>query len=197
MKNKVTSTPVVNEFAPMKLDVNIEGYNQAQRLGDSKIQNFKHALEWCWDNYVKEDDLDIAAFNEDMMLAYESAFMKRNSKIIKMPLSYAKLRDLLDVNIEALKEFHSSHEENHIKLEVIENDIAKVQIDLEDYTIYTKNEKENDMLEAAEDLITAIKNVSKYVKVYSSSIAPATSNFVGFDQRKNIYRINTKLLQQI
>mgnify|MGYP003651106216 FL=1 len=197
MKKEATSTPVVNEFAPIKLDVNIEGYNNAQRLGDSKIQNFKHALEFCWNNYVKEADLDIAAFNEDMMLAYEKAFMKQNSKIIRMPLAYSKLLDLLDVNLNTLKEFHSSHEENPMKLEVIADDVAKVQIDIEDYTIYTKNQRENDLLEAAEGLINAIKKVSEYVKVYPSNIAPATSNFVGFDQRKNMYQVNTRLLQQI
>ena len=154
------------EFTPIKLDVNYAAFNKAVKQGEAKINNFIEALEWCYKNYVDEEDFNDAAFNEDMMLEFQEAFLKKNSKLVRLDIGYEKLIDLLDVNLDTLKEFQYTHDENPIEIKILPNgDVAKVEIDIEDFTTYTKNENENNMLEAASDLMAALKKVERFSSV--------------------------------
>ena len=183
------------EFTPIKLDVNYAAYNKAVKQGEAKINNFIEALEWCYKNYVDEKDFNDAAFNEDMMLEFKEAFLKKNSKLVRLDIGYEKLIDLLDVNLDTLKEFQYTHDENPIEIKVLPNgDVAKVEINIEDYTTYTKNENENDMLEAASELMAALKKVDRFSKVYPLTITQGVSNFILFDMKQNQYRINRTLM---
>ena len=96
------TTPQPIEFTPIKLDVNFEAYKKAVDNGEAKIKNFSEALEWCYNNYVDDKDLNVEAFNLDMMLAYKEAFLKKNSKLVRLDIGYEKLIDLLDVNLMAM-----------------------------------------------------------------------------------------------
>ena len=183
------------EFTPIKLDVNFEAYTKAIEKGEAKINNFIEALEWCYKNYVDEKDFNDTAFNEDMMLEFKEAFLKKNSKLVRLDIGYEKLIDLLDVNLDTLKEFQYAHDENPIELKILPSgDVAKVEIDIEDFTTYTKNENENDMLEAASELMAALKKVDRFSKVYPLTITQGVSNFLLFDMKKNQYRINRTLM---
>jgi len=183
------------EFTPIKLDVNYAAFNKAVKQGEAKINNFIEALEWCYKNYVEEKDFNDAAFNEDMMLEFKEAFLKKNSKLVRLDIGYEKLIDLLDVNLDALKEFQYAHDENPIEIKILPNgDVAKVEIDIEDFTTYTKNENENDMLEAASELMAALKKVDRFSKVYPLTITQGVSNFILFDMKQNQYRINRTLI---
>ena len=183
------------EFTPIKLDVNYAAFNKAVKQGEAKINNFIEALEWCYKNYVEEKDFNDAAFNEDMMLEFKEAFLKKNSKLVRLDIGYEKLIDLLDVNLDALKEFQYAHDENPIEIKILPNgDVAKVEIDIEDFTTYTKNENENDMLEAASELMAALKKVDRFSKVYPLTITQGVSNFLLFDMKQNQYRINRTLI---
>ena len=183
------------EFTPIKLDVNYAAYNKAVKQGEAKINNFIEALEWCYKNYVDEKDFNDTAFNEDMMLEFKEAFLKKNSKLVRLDIGYEKLIDLLDVNLDTLKEFQYTHDENPIEIKILPNgDVAKVEINIEDYTTYTKNENENDMLEAASELMAALKKVDRFSKVYPLTITQGVSNFILFDMKQNQYRINRTLM---
>ena len=183
------------EFTPIKLDVNYAAFNKAVKQGEAKINNFIEALEWCYKNYVDEKDFNDTAFNEDMMLEFKEAFLKKNSKLVRLDIGYEKLIDLLDVNLDTLKEFQYTHDENPIEIKVLPNgDVAKVEINIEDYTTYTKNENENDMLEAASELMAALKKVDRFSKVYPLTITQGVSNFLLFDMKQNQYRINRTLI---
>tara|TARA_R110000823_G_scaffold31293_3_gene89225 strand:+ start:537 stop:1121 length:585 start_codon:yes stop_codon:yes gene_type:complete len=183
------------EFTPIKLDVNFEAYTKAIEKGEAKINNFIEALEWCYKNYVDEKDFNDAAFNEDMMLEFQEAFLKKNSKLVRLDIGYEKLIDLLDVNLDTLKEFQYAHDENPIEIKILPNgDVAKVEINIEDYTTYTKNENENDMLEAASELMAALKKVERFSKVYPLTITQGVSNFLLFDMKQSQYRINRTLI---
>ena len=71
------------EFTPIKLDVNYAAFNKAVKQGEAKINNFIEALEWCYKNYVDEKDFNDTAFNQDMMLEFKEAFLKKNSKLVR------------------------------------------------------------------------------------------------------------------
>lgn len=184
----------INTFTPIKLDVDIVAYNKANEQAEALLNNFNDALSWVYDNHVKEGDISIEAFNDDMVMEFQKAFMKRNAKVIKLDVSFEKLLNLLDVNLDALKEFQYKHHDNPQVAKVIQpDDTLKVKIDMEDFTTYTKNQYENDMLEASDDLMLALKKVGYFTKVYPLTITQGVSNFLLFDMKQNKYRINRTL----
>jgi len=184
----------INTFTPIKLDVDIVAYNKANEQAEALLNNFNDALSWVYDNHVQEGDISIEAFNDDMVMEFQKAFMKRNAKVIKLDVSFEKLLNLLDVNLDALKEFQYKHHDNPQVAKVIQpDDTLKVKIDMEDFTTYTKNQYENDMLEASDDLMLALKKVGYFTKVYPLTITQAVSNFLLFDMKQNKYRINRTL----
>ena len=184
----------INTFIPIKLDVDIVAYNKANEQAEALLNNFNDALSWVYDNHVQEGDISIEAFNDDMVMEFQKAFMKRNAKVIKLDVSFEKLLNLLDVNLDALKEFQYKHHDNPQVAKVIQpDDTLKVKIDMEDFTTYTKNQYENDMLEASDDLMLALKKVGYFTKVYPLTITQGVSNFLLFDMKQNKYRINRTL----
>ena len=184
----------IDDFTPIKLDVDIVAYNKANEQAEALLNNFNDALSWVYNNHVQEGDISIEAFNDDMVMEFQKAFMKRNAKVIKLDVSFEKLLNLLDVNIDALKEFQYKHHDNPQVAKVIQpDDTLKVKIDMEDFTTYTKNQYENDMLEASDDLMLALKKVGYFTKVYPLTITQAVSNFLLFDMKQNKYRINRTL----
>jgi hypothetical protein len=131
----------IDDFTPIKLDVDILAYNKANQEAEVLLNNFNDALSWVYDNHVKEGDISIEAFNDDMVMEFQKAFMKRNAKVIKLDVSFEKLLNLLDVDIDALKEFQYKHHDNPQVAKVIQpDDTLKVKIDMEDFTTYTKNQ---------------------------------------------------------
>ena len=184
----------IDDFTPIKLDVDIVAYNKANEQAEALLNNFNDALSWVYDNHVQEGDISIEAFNDDMVMEFQKAFMKRNAKVIKLDVSFEKLLNLLDVDIDALKEFQYKHHDNPQVAKVIQpDDTLKVKIDMEDFTTYTKNQYENDMLEASDDLMLALKKVGYFTKVYPLTITQGVSNFLLFDMKQNKYRINRTL----
>jgi len=184
----------IDDFTPIKLEVDIVAYNKANEQAEALLNNFNDALSWVYDNHVQEGDISIEAFNDDMVMEFQKAFMKRNAKVIKLDVSFEKLLNLLDVNIDALKEFQYKHHDNPQVAKVIQpDDTLKVKIDMEDFTTYTKNQLENDMLEASDDLMLALKKVGYFTKVYPLTITQGVSNFLLFDMKQNKYRINRTL----
>jgi hypothetical protein len=184
----------INTFTPIKLDVDIVAYNKANEQAEALLNNFNDALSWVYDNHVQEGDISIEAFNDDMVVEFQKAFMKRNAKVIKLDVSFEKLLNLLDVNLDALKEFQYKHHDNPQVAKVIQpDDTLKVKIDMEDFTTYTKNQLENDMLEASDDLMLALKKVGYFTKVYPLTITQGVSNFLLFDMKQSKYRINRTL----
>ena len=180
------------EFTPIKLDVNHVAYTQAVKDAEEKINNFKEALDWVYSNNVSE--VDDMAFNEDMLTEYKRCFMLQNSNVVKLDISFEKLLDLLDVDLQVLKEFQYKHDDNKSELVQIDNETVATKIDINDYTIWTKNEAENKRLEVANELITVLDKVGSFSKVYPLTIIQGISNFLLFDTAKHQYKVNRTII---
>jgi len=114
------------KFTPKKIEVNHVAYTKAVKDAEEKINNFKEALDWVYSNNVSEANLDDMAFNEDMLTEYKRCFMLQNSNVVKLDISFEKLIDLLDVNLQVLKEFQYKHDDNKSELVQIDNEtVAK------------------------------------------------------------------------
>jgi mRNA-degrading endonuclease HigB of HigAB toxin-antitoxin module len=182
------------KFTPKKIEVNHIAYNIAIKQAEAKIENFKAALNFSYNNHVKETDLNDTAFNESFTQEFKRCFIKENANKVQLEIPYEKLLDLLSVNLDTLKELEYKHHENTAQLEIIDNETVASEVSIEDFTIYTRNESENKRLAAKENLVKALSEVSEFQKVYPLSVVQATSNFLLFDIAKNEYRLNRTII---
>ena len=180
------------KFTPKKIEVNQIAYTKAVKDAEEKLNNFKEALDWVYSNNVNE--VDDMAFNNDMLTEYKRCFMLQNSNVVKLDISYDKLLDLLDVNLQILKEFQYKHDDNKSELVQIDKETVATKIDINDYTIWTRNESENERLDVANELINVLDKVGSFSKVYPLTITQGISNFLLFDTAKHQYKVNRTII---
>lgn len=180
------------KFTPKKIEVNQIAYTKAVKDAEEKLNNFKEALDWVYSNNVNE--VDDMAFNDDMLTEYKRCFMLQNSNVVKLDISYDKLLDLLDVNLQILKEFQYKHDDNKSELVQIDKETVATKIDINDYTIWTRNESENQRLDVANELINVLDKVGSFSKVYPLTITQGISNFLLFDTAKHQYKVNRTII---
>ena len=180
------------KFTPKKIEVNQIAYTKAVKDAEEKLNNFKEALDWVYSNNVNE--VDDMAFNDDMLTEYKRCFMLQNSNVVKLDISFEKLLDLLDVNLQILKEFQYKHDDNKSELVQIDKETVATKIDINDYTIWTRNESENQRLDVANELINVLDKVGSFSKVYPLTITQGISNFLLFDTAKHQYKVNRTMI---
>ena len=180
------------KFTPKKIEVNQIAYTKAVKDAEEKLNNFKEALDWVYSNNVNE--VDDMAFNDDMLTEYKRCFMLQNSNVVKLDISFEKLLDLLDVNLQILKEFQYKHDDNKSELIQIDKETVATKIDINDYTIWTRNESENERLDVANELINVLDKVGSFSKVYPLTITQGISNFLLFDTAKHQYKVNRTII---
>ena len=180
------------KFTPKKIEVNQVAYTKAVKDAEEKLNNFKEALDWVYSNNVNE--VDDMAFNDDMLTEYKRCFMLQNSNVVKLDISFEKLLDLLDVNLQILKEFQYKHDDNKSELVQIDKETVATKIDINDYTIWTRNESENQRLDVANELINVLDKVGSFSKVYPLTITQGISNFLLFDTAKHQYKVNRTII---
>lgn len=180
------------KFTPKKIEVNQVAYTKAVKDAEEKLNNFKEALDWVYSNNVNE--VDDMAFNDDMLTEYKRCFMLQNSNVVKLDISFEKLLDLLDVNLQILKEFQYKHDDNKSELVQIDKETVATKIDINDYTIWTRNESENERLDVANELINVLDKVGSFSKVYPLTITQGISNFLLFDTAKHQYKVNRTII---
>lgn len=62
-------------------------------------------------------------------------------------------------------------------------------IDKRPYEVWTKSSRENQLLKDGRNLIEAVEKLGKHTKVYPQQIMLATSNLIGYDLRKQEYKV--------
>ena len=184
MKNK--------KFTKMKVSVDTKRYNHAILKAEAKVENFNNALTWVY-THIDEENIDIKEFNIDMQEQFKIAFLKKNQGLVNKNIAYEKLLFLLDVDISPLSKFSIAHNSNDMIIEYLDNETVKCKVEIEDYTIYTKNEAENRRLIVANNLINAIKMTGEYSKCFPLTVQQATSNFITFNVLTNEYSMNLNL----
>ena len=180
------------KFTPKKIEVNQIAYTKAVKDAEEKLNNFKEALDWVYSNNVSE--VDDMAFNNDILTEYKRCFMLQNSNVVKLDISFEKLLDLLDVNLQILKEFQYKHDDNKSELIQIDKETVATKIDINDYTIWTRNESVNERLDVANELINVLDKVGSFSKVYPLTITQGISNFLLFDTAKHQYKVNRTII---
>ena len=182
----------MKKFTPIKLSINEVDYNKAIDDAKNKVEMFMKACDWVTDK-IDINEIDLMAFNLDMSKEFERCFMNEHSGIVNKEISYRKLLFLVDVDIAPLMKLEFLYYQNRNELSIIDGVVIEPKVDIEDFTLYTKTQDENDRVIASNNLIKAIDLVSPFTKTYGLTLQQAVSNFLLFDTRKSEYHINTAL----
>jgi len=172
-------------FVKMKVWEDETSYNKAVKSAEDKIGIVKQGLAWC-EKHIDIDSIDRKSFVTDMVAEFNRQLSLQKGDITKVELAVEKLHFLLDIHITELLAIREQFDRIQVNVYVEDNDFV-CGVSLEDYTIYTKNEEENQRLIICNNLIDAIDKVEVYNKCYAGDIIRGTSNFLKFDFRKNVY----------
>ena len=127
------------------------------------------------------------------MLNMRSEFLRclkhANKGKIQLDISAEKIASLLDISIAPLLQFQQTFDKYDHEVIII-GGVYNVNVDTEIYKRYTKNEKENEALNTANELISALKKVEKYRTIRPAFIQQAFQQFIRWDFRDNVYRYN-------
>jgi|TARA_R100000734_G_C3285549_1_gene78339 hypothetical protein len=172
-------------FVKMKVWEDETSYNKAVKSAEDKIGIVKQGLEWC-NKHIDIGLVDRKKFVADMVAEFNRQLVEQKGDIVKQAIAVEKLHFLLDIHITELLAIRERFDRIDVNIYVEDNDFI-CGVSLEDYTLYTKNEEENQRLIICNNLIDAIDKVEKYNKCYAGDICRGTSGFLKFDFRKNVY----------
>ena len=180
MKNK--------EFVKMKIYTDMDSYNRAVREAESRIKAVQVALEWG-EKHIAIDKVDRKKFLIDVVEEFNRQLEIQKGDIVKQKIAVEKLHFLLDVHVSELVAIQQQYERFEAPIYVKDEDIVS-GVSQEDFIKYTSTIEENERLIKANNLIDALSQIEKYVKVYPQDICRGSSNFVRYDLRENKYIVN-------
>jgi len=174
-------------FKKKAININEEGLRNAEKVAEAKITLLQSAMKEA-KKHVTIDDLK--AFSEDFIAYTAKKVLDKNKGLKELNLTSDKVLNLLEINLNKLYEIQVEFEENKTKVYFDKDGSPFTKVDKNQFISWTKNEEENERLEAFQYLILSVEEIQKYTHVYKGEIATLTSNAVRFDLRLNKWIIN-------
>ena len=174
-------------FKKKVITINNEGLKQAEKVAEAKITLLQSAIDEA-KKHVTIDDLK--AFGEDFISYTTNKIIDKNKSLKSLNLSPDKVLSLLEIDLNKLYNIQVEFEENKNQLLFDKEGSPYTKVDKEQFIQYTKNEQENERLEAFQYLIVSLEEIAKHTHVYKGEVARLTSNAVAYDLRLNKWLIN-------
>ena len=174
-------------FKKRVINIHREAIQQAEKIAEDKINILNTAIAEAGKHievtYLKK-------FSEDFITYTTEKILSDNKRLKDLNLSSEKVLNLLDIDLKNLYELQLLFEENQTKILFDKDGKPFYKIDKNDFTRFTKNEEENEKIEAIQTLIDAFEGMEKHIHIYKGGIAPLTSNLLRYDLRMNDWVIN-------
>ena len=164
-------------------------YKEEVARANWKLFKIQDALKWC-EERVNPKLIDKKRFmNEGFSNVFLDALKEENKDKIQLDISVSKLANLLDISIAPLLEFQQEYNTVDSEIKLVGN-TYKAEVRQETYKRYTCNEKENEALNVANELILVLKKLDRYRTIRPAFIQNAFQNFLRYDFRDNKYLYN-------
>ena len=178
------------KYKPMLVRFDEEAYNIDLKQAQEKVDAFKKALVYA-QQYIVVDDYQ--QFADGFTEYFKNRIYESNRGKIQLDINVSKLLDLLDIDISPL-----------VRIEQLYDGISSVLsfdkpltiptpfVERKKHEIYTTSAEQNEALRDGRRFIDAIQQVSKHTTVYPFNMQSGTSNFIGYDIRRDEYFVNLK-----
>ena len=157
-------------------------YDKAVADAQEKIKRLYNALNWTA-KYILVEHLKLNDFMDNPMDEFMRVFAEKWS--VKYPdIKPSKLAVLLDVPLEELSALKERYMAIKQPIKISKGKyVANVSKDT--YSVFTRNEKENKLLEQVNKLIAVIDYIEEDNKVYKMTLAQSMPNILQFNMRTN------------
>jgi hypothetical protein len=174
-------------FKKKVITISNEGLKQAEKVAEAKITLLQAAIDEA-KKHVTINDLK--AFGEDFISYTTKKIIDKNKSLKSLNLSPDKVLSLLEIDLNKLYNIQVEFEENKTQLLFDKEGSPYTKVDKEQFIQYTKNEEENERLQAIQNLIASIENFQQYYHVYKGDLQRVTSNAFRWDMRTSQWNIN-------
>jgi hypothetical protein len=181
------------KYKPMLIHFDDDGYNQAVKKAEEKINIFHQALILARKDVVVDNLED---FSRSFTSYYKKAYYQSNKEKIQLDISVDKLLYLMEVDLTRLERLERNFNLNTAPIDFInqlpdDEEVLPIhRVDKKDYELYTTSSEQNEILRAGRNLIDAIQTASNYATIYPFNIGQATGNLIRYDIRKAKYFVN-------
>jgi len=175
------------EFKKKVISMSDEGLKQAEKVAEAKITLLQTAIDEA-KKHVNIDDLK--AFSEGFISYTTKKIIDKNNSLKSLNLSPDKVLSLLEIDLNKLYNIQVEFEENKTQLLFDKEGSPFTKVDKNQFITWTKNEEENERLEAIQNLLISIEDLQQYYHVYKGDIQRVTSNAVRYNMRNNQWDIN-------
>jgi hypothetical protein len=174
-------------FKKKVITISNEDLKQAEKVAEAKITLLQSAIDEA-KKHVNIDDLK--AFGEDFISYTTNKIIDKNKSLKSMNLSPDKVLSLLEIDLNKLYNIQVEFEENKNQLLFDKEGSPYTKVDKEQFIQYTKNEQENERLQAIQNLIASIEDLQQYYHVYKGDLQRVTSNAFRWDMRTSQWEVN-------
>ena len=175
------------EFKKKVISMSDEGLKQAEKVAEAKITLLQTAIDEA-KKHVTIDDLK--AFSEGFISYTTKKIIDKNNSLKSLNLSPDKVLSLLEIDLNKLYNIQVEFEENKTQLLFDKEGSPFTKVDKNQFITWTKNEEENERLEAIQNLLISIEDLQQYYHVYKGDLQRVTSNAFRWDMRNNQWDIN-------
>ena len=175
------------EFKKKVISMSDEGLKQAEKVAEAKITLLQKAIDEA-KKHVTIDDLK--AFSEGFISYTTKKIIDKNNSLKSLNLSPDKVLSLLEIDLDKLYNIQVEFEENKTQLLFDKEGSPFTKVDKNQFITWTKNEEENERLEAIQNLLISIEDLQQYYHVYKGDLQRVTSNAFRWDMRNNQWDIN-------
>ncbi len=187
------------QFKPVKLEFDKWAYNRACKEAEDKLLALDKMSVWSANKgvYIKSKDL-MYSFLKDPVGTFKDEWYRVNKEKIGINVNVDKLLELCDVDIRELEVLREGVKRYDAKIGVKDDKKTKLFkyytiINEDDYTTYTKSEKQNNQVLKLKKFLKALDEVGEFTQVYPVNIQQGLSSAITFDMRDNSYKINSSM----
>ena len=175
------------EFKKKVISMSDEGLKQAEKVAEAKITLLQSAIDEA-KKHVNIDDLK--AFSEGFISYTTKRVIEKSKSLKELDLSPDKILNLLEIDLNKLYNIQVEFKENKTQLLFDKEGSPFTKVDKNQFITWTKNEEENERLEAIQNLLISIEDLQQYYHVYKGDLQRVTSNAFRWDMRTSQWDIN-------
>jgi hypothetical protein len=164
-----------------------KSYKRAVKDSLNRIGLLEECIAWAG-KYIT--DIHPEQFESDMISYFYIKLGEQKTEFAKLNIKPEKVASLLDISTTELSRLQEVYINAVGKIKFIKGEPA-VDVNKEDYKVYTDSEQMNAELKVAKQLIAAIEELQKIKQVYPVQIVTGFNRFLNYNMSTQEWKLNT------
>lgn len=181
------------KFKPQLVSFNKEAFEIKEQLINDKLSLLDKASVWINKTIPLQNKLNLKRLHLNMVECFKDVVAITYKDVNQLDLSPMKLIEVKDIKIAELKAIQREYDSIELEVQFKDN-TPVIKLDRKEFELWTTSEKQNQILMAGKDVISAIENIEDVVKIYPFDIMRGTSHFIQYDIRSKKFEVSKQYL---